>query len=328
VRNNIWNRTQDQDLRNLISTGAIDPTREADRNYIIAVTREHFPSFIGDSRRSVDNAVKRLRNKFRQWNLGKNLTGARQARKTEHDYDLSGSSLQFDKEAQEDQVEEVDVGVQENDLSDDESEEEEVGSTLSDFFSDGDDSSVDTMPAQKPKKSKTPPRAPKGSGKVVVTMRAPKQRASSKEDDEILASRLETIAISTRKAFCFKYEYPYLETLTGCIQNERYLIYDFHVPSLDRGSFHVEVFDDGWGFNLRTTVPKEFYYPDRLYQENKNLTNEHSLASLHNEVLENIFSKNMVAKTFFLSHSTSEGCPSRLISQSTNALCGIKVPPQ
>ncbi len=59
--------------------------------------------------------------------------------------------MQFDKEAQEDQAEDVDVGVEENDLFADESEEEEVGSTLSDFFSDSDDSSVDTMPAQKSK---------------------------------------------------------------------------------------------------------------------------------------------------------------------------------
>ncbi len=36
-------------------------------------------------------------------------------------------------------------------------------------------------------------------------------------------------------------------------------------------------------------MPKEFYYPDRLHQENKNLTNKHSLASLHSKVLENIF---------------------------------------
>lgn len=89
--------------------------------------------------------------------------------------------MQFDEEAQEDQpAEDIDVGVQESDLFASESEEDEVGSTLSDFFSVSDDSSVGTMPAQKSKKSKTPPRAPKGSGKEVVTMRALKQRASSK----------------------------------------------------------------------------------------------------------------------------------------------------
>ncbi len=76
VRSNIWNSLQDQELHNLINTGVINPSRETDQKDIIAVTHEHFPSFIGDLRRSVDNAVKRLRKKFQQWNLEKNLTGA------------------------------------------------------------------------------------------------------------------------------------------------------------------------------------------------------------------------------------------------------------
>ena len=69
-----WKKAQDESLCELIRSGQVDFTNRS-RAYLIEVTRDHFPTFIGNTKSLIDNAMRRLLKKFQQWELNQTLEG-------------------------------------------------------------------------------------------------------------------------------------------------------------------------------------------------------------------------------------------------------------
>lgn len=77
-----WGSEENDRLKSLIERGVVDPNTNRNgrdlREYIIRVTRQHFPNHINiENRQSVNNAVRRMKSKFDNINLHNNLEGRR-----------------------------------------------------------------------------------------------------------------------------------------------------------------------------------------------------------------------------------------------------------
>ena len=70
-----WAANEDKLLAGKIENLDIDPSRENDREYLWSVSKLHFKDFSKPNQKQ--NAIKRLRNKLRQWNTDQTLKGAR-----------------------------------------------------------------------------------------------------------------------------------------------------------------------------------------------------------------------------------------------------------
>ena len=76
-----WGVDQDKLLAKKFKSLDIDPSKENDREYLWTVSKLHFKDFSRPNQKQ--NAITRLRNKCRQWNLDKTLKGARKKKADE-----------------------------------------------------------------------------------------------------------------------------------------------------------------------------------------------------------------------------------------------------
>ena len=74
-----WTTSEDKQLAELIRQNRItvNQTTEADRKYLWEVNQKHFPDYCGQGTSGKENAIRRMRKKFRQWNLNQTLVNAR-----------------------------------------------------------------------------------------------------------------------------------------------------------------------------------------------------------------------------------------------------------
>ena len=75
-----WTSTEDEQLVLLFKNNAIDFKREEDREYLWEKTQEHFPNHLGEGASGKNNAIRRLREKCRKWDLDQSLKGARKSK--------------------------------------------------------------------------------------------------------------------------------------------------------------------------------------------------------------------------------------------------------
>ena len=72
-----WSTTEDEKLARLFKDNSIDWTEEGSNDYLWEKTQEFFPEFTGKGASGKANAIRRLRDKCRKWDLERSLKGAR-----------------------------------------------------------------------------------------------------------------------------------------------------------------------------------------------------------------------------------------------------------
>ena len=76
-----WASKEDNLLAGKIKSLDIDPSKENDREYLWTASKLHLRDFSKPNQKQ--NAIKRLRNKLRQWNVDTTLKGARKKKADE-----------------------------------------------------------------------------------------------------------------------------------------------------------------------------------------------------------------------------------------------------